>query len=497
MKSRADIKNYILDIEQRFSVQEWKIGNIHIWPYIRIRLNFYLLSKIGSSEIKNDNHPTPPSPQVKFILLRKVITLLSLVHSFIKYKIWLWNLRQKDFLFAGNDAHRINFNNTRYNRFFDTLIDSFDLVKRTAFIEYGSLKRYDLAYQECHIDFATGLELHKKYWDFKRRLNWATFYKFSGAQSYRNFIEHLKSNALTKDFGISCERPEINFRFVTIYCDLYQKILQKVKPKKLITLCYYTEEMMTLHAVANQLNVTTIEMQHGPIADLHLAYSNWTNIPESGYDMLPRKFWCWDESSCNIINQWSQHNQLYSGFTGGNTWVDLWKNRDEKSAHSNFILYALQPSPIKLDQLFTNQIIDTIRNSSFKWFLRLHPRQMQQKSEIENLVKKHGLNDKVNIDYATNAPLPLLLKHCILTVTHFSGVILEAADFNKFTVLLNPLGEQSFEPIIKKNLAVYLDPYSPSFKKEFERIVAINELRVSEEVEHSIDHQKLVSDIFR
>lgn len=496
MKSRADIKNYILDIEQRFSVQEWKLNDIHIWPYVRIRLYFSLLNQVESCQVNAERQPIVTTTSTSNILFRKTATLFNLLYAMIKYRMWLNSLKKRDFLFAGNDAHRVFFNNSRYNRFFDTLIDILGIANRTAFLEYGSLKRNNLANRQCHIDFGTGFDLHKKYWDFKRKLGVAKFFKFTGKESYRDFIEYLKADELTKVFGVSCEQPEVKFRFVTIYCDLFRKTLQKVKPRTITTLCYYTEEMMTLHAVANQLGIETIEMQHGPITDLHLAYSNWSNIPETGYDMLPRKFWCWDTDSCKAINQWTQYNTLYSSFPGGNTWVNFWKNRDDKSMHSNFILYALQPSPITLEQLFTDQIVDTIKSSKYIWYLRLHPRQLQQKQEVVNFAATNGFLDKINIDDATNAPLPLLLKNCILNVTHFSGTAIEAADFNKFTVLLNKLGEQAFESIIKRELAVYLNPYSPSFRIDFERIIEVN-LMPTRQAPASVNNPELVKEIFR
>jgi len=48
----ADIKKYVLDIQQRFLVQERGLGNINIWPSIRTRRYFQLISKSECSEKK-------------------------------------------------------------------------------------------------------------------------------------------------------------------------------------------------------------------------------------------------------------------------------------------------------------------------------------------------------------------------------------------------------------------------------------------------------------
>ena len=39
----SEIMDLINDVENRFSVDQWIVGGIRIWPYLRIRLNFDLL----------------------------------------------------------------------------------------------------------------------------------------------------------------------------------------------------------------------------------------------------------------------------------------------------------------------------------------------------------------------------------------------------------------------------------------------------------------------
>jgi hypothetical protein len=46
MQNRIDIKNFIVQIEQNFSVNEWQVNDIYLWPIIRIKLFFYLINKI-------------------------------------------------------------------------------------------------------------------------------------------------------------------------------------------------------------------------------------------------------------------------------------------------------------------------------------------------------------------------------------------------------------------------------------------------------------------
>ena len=59
MQNRVDIKNYIIEIEKKLPINNWKVNGIHIWPIIRIRLYFILIKKIETFEpIKKENFQT-------------------------------------------------------------------------------------------------------------------------------------------------------------------------------------------------------------------------------------------------------------------------------------------------------------------------------------------------------------------------------------------------------------------------------------------------------
>ena len=45
INSREGIRDFILDIEHRFPVDEWEIDGLYVWPMIRFRLFFYLMKK--------------------------------------------------------------------------------------------------------------------------------------------------------------------------------------------------------------------------------------------------------------------------------------------------------------------------------------------------------------------------------------------------------------------------------------------------------------------
>ena len=105
-----------------------------------------------------------------------------------------------------------------------------------------------------------------------------------------------------------------------------KKLLLKHKNLKEIYLtCWYTTETMGICAAARQLGIKTIDIQHGKQGKYQAMYSGWTTIPESGYSLMPDKFWCWGKPSCDHILASSPNRKIHLPFVGGYPWVDYYK----------------------------------------------------------------------------------------------------------------------------------------------------------------------------
>jgi len=463
IKSRVDIKNFIVEIENKFPVNSWKIGTIHLWPYLRIKLFFYLINSV-----ENTAHPYKTiKSKSTFERLKSVCrNFRAVFHYFFWYKA----LPKKDFLFVGSDAHRVDYKDSRFNRYFDILIEKFTLQQKAIYFEYGlnSKKQYHSSLINTFSEPLKGFLYLNKF--FKHR-------EVITLEGYNLFLEYLNEDALF-------------FRFTEVYSKnkvkqwagsklyprvvFFKKVLEHINPKKIVILCYYIDDLFSLVIAANQVKIKTIEMQHGPQTNLHLAYSNWFSLPETGYDMIPKNYWCWDESSQKVIKEWSKENPNYTVEVIGNPWIDYWKAKEMNYKHQNFILYSLQPSPLTIELLFPESILNFVKNNTHKWFIRLHPRQLNEKETIKSFLKSKGILELVNIDDATYDPLPLLLSKASLHLTHFSGTAIEASFFNVFTVLLNEIGIFSFQDLLSAQKAVYLNPDDPDFHQKLNTIIQQN-----------------------
>ena len=77
MTNRVDIRDFIVSIENKFPVNDWEIYNIKIWPIIRIRLFFYLISKLETKPQQISNY--------KDLIINSKISFRTRVLNFIKY----------------------------------------------------------------------------------------------------------------------------------------------------------------------------------------------------------------------------------------------------------------------------------------------------------------------------------------------------------------------------------------------------------------------------
>jgi hypothetical protein len=471
VNTRDDIKNFVLSIESKLPVNDWTFDGVHIWPFIRLQLFFYLRKQTYESQDKKDANPAARvNNNSEVVRNNRYAGFIKKIRSAFFYYRWRSKIKPKKYVFTAHNTHRINYKDVFYNRFFDTIIDENQLKMKSCFIEFGSRKRQELANSEIVIQVDDILRSYTDYYYLKKILFRKRDTSFN-LQAYQLFLDLLTENGVSKDFTNKFSIKNLQSILDTKYqveIQFYLELFDKIKPQKLICLCYYTD--ISMIAAANKLGIETVEMQHGAQTPAHLAYGRWSVVPPHGYDFLPRSYWSWDEYSKNAINEWAGNNKLYKTFVGGNVWVDYWNSKTDTYNYNNFILYTLQPDSLRLDELFTVQIVALIKSGKYNWFIRLHPRQLNKINEIKEYLEKNDILKMVNIEQATKDPLPVLLKNCLVHVTNSSASTIEAALFNKKTLLLHEIGKLYYSDLIDEGIACFV-PMDTNFESCFEKVI--------------------------
>ena len=112
ISSQEDIKQLILDIEEKWPVDKWKINGIDVWPYIRIKIYTYYLSKLFSTSVIHNNN----RPIEKNVLLMRLKHFFQLISSYFILEFFFLKLKKKKLIFFGAHYHRIVYDGKYFYR---------------------------------------------------------------------------------------------------------------------------------------------------------------------------------------------------------------------------------------------------------------------------------------------------------------------------------------------------------------------------------------------
>ena len=297
---------------------------------------------------------------------------------------------------------------------------------------------------------------------------------------YPDFLLFLKKNTNEEIYNEFELEKFSNILFnISVYAKVYAKILKRTMPKFGLEICHYNINSIAFSLATKNLNIPSVEIQHGAQPKVHMAYSNWSNVPKNGFNTLPKIYWNWDNESYSNINTWVSKSHFHESILLGSPWLDFIKNQSDLSTEldDNYILYSLQPFNFEL--LFSNYLIDYIKNNKEnKWRLRIHPTDYNRKEKFILFLTQNGLIDHVIFDSENKISLPEALNESILHVTFNSGTVLDANQFGVKSIILDPgNGAKYFENLIKKGEAEIARP--KDFNSQIKELSSLNKTEVS------------------
>lgn len=471
------IKELISDAEKKFSVNQWMVEGISIWPIIRNTIFIKVIDRNQKNEVEEPKMSF--FQKLRYFLYKRKKAFYFFLNSFYStysfFKI-LSGLDKKDNIFFTHLMCSVNFEGKKMDRFFDPLILKYDL---TSYLFFYSSKVEGVEFnqkEERDVFFNLKRTYHNSlfsYYDKLMAKKWLVNVAF---KEYNAFEKYIRNNNLTNWIADDYSERKVMSTMVPKWVSMkrfYSIVLKKIQPKSIFIICYYTDSQMIMTAVAKSLGIKVIEFQHGPVADKHLAYNNWNVKPECGYNTIPSIYWCWDDSTKKILDAEWGHMKGYQALIGGQPWVDFWKERDtqEFEIDEDIILFSCQPHPHDIKRYLSDDFINEIKNSSYKWYFRLHPRDLKNIEIIKAYLKEKGIIDYIVLEKASHSPLPVLLDKTLLHVSPVSGTVIEASLFGKYTLLVDPVGEDYYQDLVKAGKAEYQDPYSKSFPSSLNAII--------------------------
>lgn len=436
--SRLDTVDLILEIENELKLDELTIDNVKVWPWLRIKLFFFLINSLERGGI------VPINEEKKILSFYTKLKSIKLIASHLfKYS----NQKSKDYVFIGSKLHRTQQNGSWMNKFVDPLIYKAGINEHSVIFDIDI--SFNKIYNSKNVYFLPVLKQIEKYLLGKNKTP-------DNKDELKQVIDSIDKVIKTKAIGGPIDvQQEFTKRIlkswsrITSEAFLWEKIFNKVKPKAVFTLCYYSESVLAANIAASRCNIPKVELQHGPINNLHLSYGSFSNIPNShNSEFLPDIFLTWDQNSKECLENSFNNKQIINL---GHPWLDynqeLLSSQDKISdSKRDIITYALQPSK-EMGNQFPDYLLRWINESKgeYAWWFRLHPRQFEEYDKIKKLLEEQLDGVEWELEIPTYAPLPKVLSQSKYLITFCSGVISEAAFMGVPSIALSDLATKYYK----------------------------------------------------
>jgi len=422
--TRKEVVEHLQKVEDQFPVHEWVVEGIHIWPLIKIQAFFIWFNGTQKKQNKKTGG--------------KMSLLKTYVSSFLAWiKFYLHRPPQVRYIFSGAQSHRVIHKESEYNRYFDPIMDYLDDKGQwTLLIEQGKIRTGKRYYKSERIIEVVGL------FPFARIMAKLTTPAFdiSTNRDVMACLEKIASGISETSAPILKRKVNAQLKTIFVWTLVFDRVFAICKPDYVFCLCYYSAMMYGMNVSAHRRGITSIDVQHGTQGPLHVGYNNFSKVPTTGYEVLPKVFWCWDFNSARQIEGWTAKQQFHQVIVGGNPWLTLWKQ--DSGTKSSKVLYTLQP----LEPLLPGLIVEAVKRTHriYDWHLRMHPRQEPDSEKIRGFLSGCGVLDIVTLTDSHVDPLPKAINESFAHVSRFSGAIIESSQMGIPSVTIDEIGAQAF-----------------------------------------------------
>jgi len=416
----------ICRIEVEYKLFEKEINGVHFWKLIRFPLFIELTKKLN---LYQEAHPLPPQSGNRYIrILKRLIrgTSSSLMVGSQDSKIILFPSGRKVIsdsrlidIYSYHLEDKWQENGINYLAIEEPYNGKFmrkvsKIVRHDEPLTFFSLWNYFKLKKDINMDFKT-IEI----------------------DSIANIpIDKIKT--LSKEYISN----EIN-NFIRKYY-YYNKIFSKYSPEKLYIVNAYSRN--ALLSAANDLEIETIEIQHGTISSFHIGYSY---PPEVKVPYLPSKMELWGKFWYDISQlPIKKKNISYNGFPFLHEEIEKYSDiaRDETR-----VLFVSQGT---IGKSLVNMALEFANKyKEYKVVYRLHPSEVDEwKSLYPELYSFSMENSNMVIETGIVTPLYKSFAESKFVVGVYSTALIESLAANCKLILIDLPGVEYFQDLIDKNL---------------------------------------------
>ncbi|NOG29148.1 hypothetical protein HL291_16130 [Lysinibacillus fusiformis] len=440
------MKMMLLYIESNYPVNEWRIGEVDVWPLIRQDIGM----KVLRNTIEAGAEPLKQIDDNEKIMGGEELEKLN---------------ENLDVVFFYDNASKVLFNNKWISKLTDPIFLKLQSLNyKVANLEFSS---HGLLRNPCTTDY---------YWIQEDLNNVKTPWYLE--KNYLPRFDEIKKkidNILAKKNRYMMNKSqiyEVALRVQQKATYLY-KIFKNMNVKVAFVVNYYSIEGAACILAANKASIISVDIEHGNQASFF--YHNWNNVKVNGYNTLPNIFWNWKEEGAFKINEWANNTNNHRAIVGGNNWSMMWLDNDNHmikvelqnlkeilSLGKKNILITLQPK-YGLDgwnNNIPNELIQVIAESPMecKFYIRYHPSMLgsyhREMKECEELLREFIKVGKVETEISTKYTLPAILHYMDVHITAFSTCVEEAYNFGVYSITLHDRAIEFFKEYIHNGVII-------------------------------------------
>lgn len=409
---KKDISDYLLALEKKYDLLSWEINSVFIWEIIRVKLYLFLQEKVAGDFFES-NEILKSRTKLKIHFLR----------------LWRNGIRKNPF-FSNFRGNVLFFESGRKYRVDDFYVDIYTFFLREQFKKENILfevfetnyKFDDVGTKDNRIQHIDFLKIFAKV--ISSRV------KMSFSKNDNALISKIEKGLLN-EFNVKINLEILiakEFKTFKTEKYLYKKLFTFQKTKKIFFVNY--SDYFSLLSAAKDLNIQTVEIQHGLIIKEALIY-NFPNSVQNQMNYFPSKFYVWDGFNYNSgILPLSSDNIISNPFNH----LEFMKSRyDNISRDSKTILVASQPVHSKEIQ---NYILkNAIRMNDYKFIYKLHPMEFGHFFDSQ---LAQSLTELSNVEFIRNEEsIYKLLKSSKYILGIYSTSLFEAEMFGCIPIILS------------------------------------------------------------
>ena len=444
MSKKINSLEKFLEFEQKNNLFSKKIGdNFKFWMYIRFDYMMDITVESGSAQ--NGQNISKLGNSKK----EKIKNIMFLILNVFKYKLVFPFIRSKKIMIINHPRKVMNdegFYECKYTHLLSEKLDNSIVIE----FPYPLKHYYPTKEKNFYVDYIKIISLIKS--KMVRKFKYDKILSADDQKYINNLLIELDEY-----FDINFQKRYYD-KILYLY-SLYKfekkeltKLIKKINPEKIVEVVYYSFENLIVNEIASELNIETIELQHGISGNNHPAY-NFQKI-HNDIPQLPKKMLIFSDYWKKITKYpILSKNILSVGFPYFEHEILKYSKKNMKSKQKKkTILFVSQASIGNFLSDLAWKLSNIIDNDKYDIIYKLHPGEYSIWENNYEYLKNSNIIVMKNEESMYD-----LFSRCDIQIGAYSTAIYEGLGFGLHTLIYKVYGTDMLQSLADEGYITYVE----------------------------------------